>query len=218
MPPVAIATIILLPLLVFGAGSIWMRHSPFYHPKLAEIINSRLGANVFESFLVRLRPLLLFAVAAILQSLVGLWHSYRTGSPSGTLVFHAFFLSGGLAFALAHTVLYFRRAVGVYPTWTLGQPEPAAPERKTLSEALRAYWWTLVGLALFPPVVFVGGEFFQIPFEYFMLPFFAVGFLAGWPWFSGRAPYSFVLVAGGVWLFGGIVAAILSGLIHSISA
>ncbi|OGA51707.1 MAG: hypothetical protein A3F74_06670 [Betaproteobacteria bacterium RIFCSPLOWO2_12_FULL_62_58] len=82
MPPLTIATIILLPVLVFGVASFWMRHSPFYHPKLAQAINARLGSNAFESFLVRLRPMLIFAFGAVLQSLVGLWHSYTAGAPS----------------------------------------------------------------------------------------------------------------------------------------
>jgi hypothetical protein len=162
--------------------------------------------------------MLVFALAPMVQSSIGLWHSYRAGASSGAYVVHAFFLSGGLAFALAHAVLYLRKAVGVYPTWTIEGPRQAAPDRKTLPEALRAYWWALIGLAVFPSVFFIGGEFLRVPFEYFMLPFFAVGFLAGWPWFSGRAPYSFVLVAGGVWLIGGIVAALVSGLIRGILA
>lgn len=166
-----IATIVSLPVLVFGVSSFWMRHSPFYLPKLAEV--TRLGTNAFESFLVRLRPMLVFALAATLKSLAGLWHrhSYTAGAASGAYVMNAFFLSGGLAFAVAHIVLYFRKAVGVYPTW----------REKLLPEALRTYWWTLTGLALFPSIFFVGGEFLHIPFEFFMLPFFAVGFLAGWP-------------------------------------
>jgi hypothetical protein len=131
---------------------------------------------------------------------------------------NAFFLSGGVAFALAHAVLYFRKAVGVYPTWTTQQPMARVPERKPLREALRTYWWTLLGVALFPPIFFVGGELLHVPFEVFMLPFFAVAFLAGWPWFSGRAPYSFWLVACGVWLLGGILAVILGGLIRAIMA
>jgi hypothetical protein len=69
MPPLTIATIILLPVLVFGAGAVWMRNAPFYHPKLAQAINARLGANAFESFLVRLRPMLVLALAAILPGL-----------------------------------------------------------------------------------------------------------------------------------------------------
>lgn len=193
-----------------------MRHSPFYHPKLAEFINARLGGNAFESFLVRLRPLLVFAFGATLQSFFGLWRSYKTGAPSGDYVMSAFFLSGGLAFALTHAVLYFRKAVGVYPTWTLQDPKVIVPARKTLAESLRTYWWTFIGVGVFPTVFFIGGEFLHIPFEVFMLPFFAVAGVAGWPWFSGRAPYSVWLVACAVWFFGGIVGVIISGLIRSI--
>lgn len=65
-------------------------------------------------------------------------------------------------------------------------------------------------MAAFPTILFVAGEFFKVPFEYFALPFFAVGLLAGWPYFSGRAPFSFCLVLGGVWLLAGVVAAIVA--------
>jgi hypothetical protein len=60
----------------------------------------------------------------------------------------------------------------------------------------------------------VGGTFLDIPFELFILPFIAVGFLAGWPHLSGKAPYSFWLVAMGLWLVGGISAVILMKLIN----
>ena len=217
MSSLAVATVLALPVLVFGASAFWMRHSPFYHPKLARMIDARMGENAFESFLVRLRPMLVFAFAAALQALAGLWRGYTAGAPSFALLTDAFFLSAGLAFAAAHVVLYLRKAVGVYPTWTLKRPLPAAPARQPLAEALRRYWWTLLGLGLFPALAFIGGEVMQVPFELFMLPFFAVGLLAAWPWLSGRAPYSFIFVAGGVWLLGGFAAAALGGLIRTIT-
>jgi hypothetical protein len=61
----------------------------------------------------------------------------------------------------------------------------------------------------------IGGEYFKIPFEFFIFPFFGVGFLAGWPVLSGRAPYSFWLVAMGLWLASGICASILLQLIYT---
>ena len=203
-------TILLMPVLFFGVMSFWMPHSPFYHPKLARFVDSRFGDNVFASFLVRLKPLLLFAVAAALQGAIGLWHSVRAGESSGAYAIHGFFISGGVGFAIAHLVLYYRRAPGVHPLVSPLAPEQAPPQRMSLKGALRAYWWTIIGLAAFPTILFVGGEYFRVPFEYFALPFFAVGLLAGWPYFSGRAPFSYCIVLGGIWLLGGVVAAVIA--------
>jgi len=218
IPLLTIATVLSLPVLVFGLSSLWMRHSPFYHPKLAELVNARLGPNTLESFLVRLRPMLLFAVAAMLHSLVGFWRSYKSDAPPGVYLTNAFFMSAGVAFTLAHAVLYFRKAIGVYPICDTHRALADMPERKPLREALRVYWWTLLGVGLFPLILIIGGEFLHIPFEAFMLPFFVVMFLAGWPWLSGRATYSFWLVACAVWILGGIVAVILLELIRAIIA
>lgn len=222
MSSLMLVTLLLMPVLFFGATSFWAPHSMFYHPKLARFINSRYGANALECFLVRLKPLLMFGVVGVLEGLTGFWHSRSTGATQGAYAIHGFFFSGGVGFALAHVVLYFRKAVGVFRTWTIKQPvspaRGATPERKTLRDALRIYWWALIGLAVFPAIVFIGGEFLRIPFEFFILPFFGVCFLTGWPFLSGRAPFSFWLVAGGVWLLGGIFAVILLQLIRALLA
>jgi hypothetical protein len=151
----------------------------------------------------------MFGVVATIHGITGLWHSGSI-QPADNLD-SGFLLSAGLGFVAAHWVLYRRRAVGIFPTWTIeaSSPSPAAmPQRKTLGEALRSYWWTLIGVAVFPTIVIVGAELLAIPFEFFILPFFAVCFLAGWPYLSGRAPYSFWLVAMCVWLGGGGFAAL----------
>jgi hypothetical protein len=56
IPLLTIATVLSLPVLIFGVSSFWMRHSPFYHPKLAKFINARLGptlGSLFRSGYVR---------------------------------------------------------------------------------------------------------------------------------------------------------------------
>ena len=211
------ATLLLMPVLFFGVMSFWMPHSPFYHPKLAQFVDARLGANASASFLVRLKPLLMFGVAAILQGALGLFRSASAGESSGSLAVHGFFISGGLGFALVHGVLYYRKATGVYPASSdRTVTQELKPERKPLGEALRVYWWALIGLAAFPSAVGVAGELFHVPYEYFALPFFAVALLAGWPYFSGRAPYTFWLVACGIWLLGGIAAALASQIVRAL--
>jgi len=200
-PPVSrsmAAVIFTLPVLFFAAVAAWgPRHSPFYHAKAAQWIDQRLGPHSLESFLVRLKSLLMFGVVAIIHGITGLWHS-RSIEPADNLA-SGFLLSGGIGFVVAHLVLYRRRAVGVFPTWTI--------------EASGTYWWTLIGVAVFPAGAFVGSEHLGLPFELFVLPFFAVCFLAGWPYISGRAPYSFWLVAMCVWLGGGGLAVVLLQLI-----
>ena len=123
-------------------------------------------------------------------------------------------------FALAHVTLYVRQAVGVFPTLPVALPVRTATSLKktTLREALRIYWWTLIGIGVFPLIFIVGGTFLHIPFEFFILPFLAVGLLAGLPFLSGKVPYSFWLVAMTLWLVGGICAGILMQLIDMLLA
>ena len=218
MSSAMMATLLALPVLFFGAMSFWMSHSPFYHPALARFVDTRLGAHALEGFLVRLKPLLMFATTAVLQGLAGLWHGYTTGAAPGAYFVPGFMLSGGVGFALVHVVLRLRRVVGVYSTGTIREagslPAGAGPRRTSLRDALRAYWWTLIGVVLFPTAAVLAGELLDLAFEYFVLPFLAVALLAAWPHLSGRAPYSFWLVATGVWLVGGVLAFTLLELLH----
>jgi hypothetical protein len=207
-----LAIISVLPVLFFVAMALCgPRQSPFFHSKLAQWINARYGPHTFESFLVRLKPLLMFGTAGALQGVIGLWHG-RHVKPADDIA-SGFLLSAGVGFAVAHVILYLRRAVAVFPTWAIAQPVPK-PAHKTLRDALRVYWWALIGVGIFPAIFVAGGELLGIPFEVFILPFFAVSFLAGWPHLSGRAPYSFWLVAMCVWLGGGIFAVVLLQLLR----
>lgn len=203
-------TILLMPVLFFGVMSFWMPHSPFYSPIIARFVDARFGENSFSTFLVRLKPLLMFAVAAGVHGLFGIWQATRSELGSGAYTIYGFFISGGIGFALVHAVLYFRKATGVYPSPNPASSTPTRRQPLPLREALRRYWWTLIGLGAFPTVLFVLGESYRVPFEYFALPFFAVGLLAGWPYFSGRAPFSFCLVLGAVWLTAGVVGALIA--------
>lgn len=215
--PAMTAAILVMPILFFAAMPFWARHSPFYHPILARCIDTRLGKGAFASFLVRLRPLLLFAAAAIVQGGLGIVQAARADLPSGAYVISGFFISGGVGFAVAHLLLYVRKAVGVYP---IVAEETAIPKtvRKPLREALRSDWKALIGIALFPTVAFVGGDVLHIPFDYLVVPFFAVCFLAAWPFLSGRAPYTFWMVAMLVYFVGGFLAALLVDAIRLIGA
>jgi hypothetical protein len=89
--------------------------SPFYYPWLVNVINSKYGENTFESFLVRLKLLPLFGITAITEGGSELLHNYINGSSVDIFIHNSFFVSGGFGFLLAHCILYYRRAVGVYP-------------------------------------------------------------------------------------------------------
>jgi len=73
-----------------------------------------------------------------------------------------------------------------------------------LGQALRTYWWILIGMLAFPALLGIGKQF--LPFEVIIVLFFGFGLTAAWPVLSGRAPYSFWLVAAGLCLLGAIVA------------
>jgi hypothetical protein len=109
------ATTILLPIVFFGVVSLFgPAQSPFYHLKLARFINARYGEQAFESFLVSLKPVLLLGMSSILQGVIGLWRNYSSDAPYETYMFQGLFVSSGLAFVLAHIILYIRKAVGIY--------------------------------------------------------------------------------------------------------
>src|SRR6266404_3123220 len=141
-PSPMLAIISVLPVLFFGAMALCgPRQSPFFQSKLAQWINARYGPHTFESFLVRLKPLLMFGTAGALQGVIGLWHG-RHVKPADDIA-SGFLLSAGVGFAVAHVILYLRRAVAVFPTWAIAQPVPK-PAHKTLRDALRVYWWALI--------------------------------------------------------------------------
>ena len=129
-------TILVMPVLFFGVMSFWLPHSPFYNPGIARFVDARFGESAFSTFLVRLRPLLMFAVAAGIQGLLGLWQATRSGQGSGAYTIYGFFISGGIGFALVHAILYYRKAPGVYPSLNAASPVPA--RRQPLPRSARA--------------------------------------------------------------------------------
>jgi hypothetical protein len=96
--------------------------------------------------------------------------------------------------------------------------EPPEPPRLELNVALRRYWKHLIGVALFPIVAFAGIEIFHLPFGALIPVFFAVNFLAAWPYLARRAPYTFWLTAMGVWMAAAFVGLLLLQLLRFILA
>jgi hypothetical protein len=64
------------------------------------------------------------------------------------------------------------------------------------------------------PALFFAGERLGFPFDWVVLPFLAVCFLAGWPYLSGRATYTFWVVAMVVFFAGGVLAILLLHLLR----
>lgn len=104
---------IILPLIVFGIGAVAISQSPWYIPGLASLIDARAGNGAYESFLVRLRPLLFFGVGGFIDGLHHLWWCQQTGVQASIQSNGWFYVSGGAAFILLHVILRLRKAQAV---------------------------------------------------------------------------------------------------------
>ena len=93
---------------------------------------------------------------------------------------------------------------------------PPAPPRLSLQEALRRYWKHLIGIAILPSVALTGFRY-HVPFPVMVILFLAAALHAGWPYLRGRAPYSFWIVACGVWMAGAVVGLALLAAINAIT-
>lgn len=103
---------LILPVAFFGVAALFMKRSPFYAPEIAAKVDARLGAMAYESFLVRLKPILLFAVGGTITGLGLLARGHLEGHPAAVSV-AGFFLSGSVGFGLAHLILRMKEAKGV---------------------------------------------------------------------------------------------------------
>ena len=81
-------------------------------------------------------------------------------------------------------------------------PPPLPPSTKPLplNQALRVYWKNLIGVALFPPVLFIGGSVYNLTFGILFPLFFGAGFSALWPLLKRRVLFDFWAVAMVVWM------------------
>jgi hypothetical protein len=91
-----------------------------------------------------------------------------------------------------------------------GQPIPS------LSVALRRHWSNLIGLATFPAASILGIRYLHMPPLLVFPIFIAVSLHALWPVRTKRAPYSFWLVAGAVYLGGAVFTVLVFILISDI--
>lgn len=102
-----------LPFVVFGIAALRAPYSPFYAQNLAAFVDSRAGVGFLESFLVRLRPLLLFGVEGLLSGIHQVWACDQVGATISLQSRGWFFVSGGAAFILLHVILRLRKVKAV---------------------------------------------------------------------------------------------------------
>ena len=96
---------VLMPVVFFAAMAFWIKGYPFDVPRLRAWVNQRFGDRAYESFLAKLRLLLLFFIAGLLIGLVGLVRAYHLGAAQGAFVIGAFFLSVAAGFLVLRLVL-----------------------------------------------------------------------------------------------------------------
>jgi hypothetical protein len=101
------------PFAVFGWLALRAPHSPFFIPALVGITDKWFGPSAYLSFLVRLKPLLMFGVSGVVGGVVTMLQCVRIGAPWDRSTLSWFFLSAGVAFMFAHLVLRYRRVPGV---------------------------------------------------------------------------------------------------------
>jgi hypothetical protein len=197
-PPFAPALLRVLPVVLFGFAGVVLPLRPRTPSRMEQWVDRRWGARTYESFILRLRPLLFFAASGVPMLAVWTW---RAGSLGPLLMAEpdfGFFVGGALGFAVLHGILVRRRAPLVFPSWKRG-PFAPLPEPLPLGPALKRYGWTLVPMGLFP-LAMVGLSGLGPGLTWLMLVgFIAVTFTAMGPVLSRRARPSFWLAAMGVW-------------------
>jgi hypothetical protein len=101
----------LFPIPFFTVAALLAPHSPFFHPTLAKVIDTRTGDGTFEGFIVRLRPLLMFGTSALVAAILETYRVLDRGISLAAGV-NVFFLAGGIGFVLAHFILRYRKVRG----------------------------------------------------------------------------------------------------------
>ena len=103
---------VLMPLLGFPLGSLFMKRAPFAPPGLVRWIDSRAGDGATADFLRRWRPLLMLSVCAAIYALVLAVRLATVGTATHEWWSVGFLGSGAAGFALAHVILRWRGVPG----------------------------------------------------------------------------------------------------------
>jgi hypothetical protein len=86
----------------------------------------------------------------------------------------------------------------------------ARGQRLSLARSLRHYGVWLLGVALFPPSMFLGVEILGVPSEVFVVPLLIVVVPLQGALVRGRVPYTLWIVAMGIWAASICVTALLT--------
>ncbi len=106
--------VIFMPFVVFGVGALFAKRSPFFSPWLAQMVDAKYGPRMFETFLQRLKPLLLFGVATLVTAAIAFVRCSAMGAATTRpTTVDMFFFSGGLAFCMMHFIMRYRKVPGV---------------------------------------------------------------------------------------------------------
>lgn len=105
--------VVAMPLVLFVGMALFTRRSPFLSPWIASLADEKFGIGSYERFMVRLRPLLLFAAAGLLGAAATAVSCWRSGAGNMNWTAPLFLASGSIAFAIAHFVMRFRRVPGI---------------------------------------------------------------------------------------------------------
>ena len=96
---------VLMPVAFFSAMAFWIKGYPFDAPTLRTWVNRRFGDRSYETFLSKLRLLLLFSIASFVIGIVGLARASYLGAAEGAFVSGAFFVSSAIGFFVVRVVL-----------------------------------------------------------------------------------------------------------------
>ncbi|AGU47402.1 putative transmembrane protein [Variovorax paradoxus B4] len=107
--------VVAMPLVFFVGMALFTKRSPFLSPWIAGLVDEKFGVGSCERFVVRLKPLLLFAAAGLLGAAATAASCWRSGAGDmdWTAPLPLFLASGSIAFAIAHFVMRFRRVPGI---------------------------------------------------------------------------------------------------------
>lgn len=95
-------------------------------------IDQRFGQGTYRSFMISLKPELLFSCMCFGIGIVGFLRTFQLGGPSGAFSMSGFFISGGLAFFAAHVI---SRRFRVY------DKPPATPQSMSYSPVAMEIFW-----------------------------------------------------------------------------
>lgn len=105
--------IVAMPFLFFGIAALFTKRSPFISPWIASLVDEKLGSGSTESFMTRLRPLLLLSVAGLIGSAAIAKGCLQGGKDQIDWTMPGFLFSGSVALAIMHLILRWRRVPGV---------------------------------------------------------------------------------------------------------